>query len=87
MAAKSGLNKTQSEAALMAFLETVSETLCDGDKINLVGFGTFETRYRRGREGRHPKTGEPMIISDCHAPAFSAAKALKETVKVHNAGK
>lgn len=87
MAEKTGLNKTQSEAALVAFLETISDALGAGSKVNLPGFGSFEARFRAGRQGRNPRTGEPLMIEDTHVPAFTAAKALKDSVKASNADK
>ena len=68
------------EAALNAFVETVSEQLAKGDKISLVGFGTFEVAERAEREGRNPQTGETMKIAACKAPKFKAGKALKDAI-------
>ena len=78
MAEKSGLTKKDSEAALKAFIETVEETLAYGDKVALVGFGTFETRERAAREGRNPKTKEIIQIPATTVPAFKAGSAFKE---------
>ncbi|MCI7789559.1 MAG: HU family DNA-binding protein [Lachnospiraceae bacterium] len=80
MASKTGLTKKNAEAALNAFVETVSEQLAKGDKISLVGFGTFEVAERAEREGRNPQTGETMKIAASKAPKFKAGKALKDSV-------
>ena len=77
---KSELTKKDSEKALAAFIETVSETLAKKDKVQLVGFGTFETRRREARTGRDPRTGNPIKIPASNSPAFKAGKALKEAV-------
>ncbi|MDO4594150.1 MAG: HU family DNA-binding protein [Tissierellia bacterium] len=78
---KSGLKKIDSEKALNAFLETVTETLVKGEKVQLVGFGTFETRDRKAREGRNPRKPEEVIhIPASKAPVFKAGKSLKEAV-------
>ena len=80
MAAKADLTKKDSESALNAFIDTVSESLKKGDKVGLVGFGTFEVVERPAREGRNPKTGESMKIAASKAPKFKAGKALKDVV-------
>ena len=80
MAAKTGLTKKNAEAALNAFVETVSEELTMGEKVSLVGFGTFEVSERAEREGRNPQTGETMKIAASKAPKFKAGKALKDQV-------
>ena len=81
IAEKSELTKKDSESALNAFIETVQEALSDGDKVQLVGFGTFEVRHRKAREGRNPRNPEEIIkIAASKAPVFKAGKALKETV-------
>ena len=80
MAAKTGLTKKNAEAALNAFVETVSEELTKGKKVSLVGFGTFEVSERAEREGRNPQTGETMKIAASKAPKFKAGKALKDQV-------
>jgi len=81
IAEKSGLSKADSTRALDAFLQTVQETLVDGDKVQLVGFGTFETRERKAREGRNPRNPEEKIqIPASTAPVFKAGKSLKEAV-------
>lgn len=80
MAAKTGLTKKNAEAALNAFVEAVSEELTKGEKVSLVGFGTFEVSERAAREGRNPRSGEVMHIAASKAPKFKAGKALKDIV-------
>ena len=84
IADKAGLTKKDAEKALKAFTDVVAAELTKGEKIQLVGFGTFEVAVRPAREGRNPKTGETMKIPASKAPKFKAGKALKDTV---NAGK
>ena len=81
MAEKSELTKKEAEAALNAFMKSVEEALVAGDKVQLVGFGTFEVSMRAEREGRNPQTGETMKIAACKAPKFKAGKALKDAIK------
>ena len=80
MAAKSGLTKKDSEKALKAFEEAVTETLVGGGKVQLVGFGTFDVAERAAREGRNPQTGDPMSIAASKAPRFKVGKALRDAV-------
>ena len=80
MAEKAGLSKKDAEAALKAFTDTVAEELKKGEKIALVGFGTFEVSERAAREGRNPQTGAPMTIAASKAPKFKAGKALKDAI-------
>ena len=80
MSEKTGLTKKDSEAALKAFIETVQDTLANGEKVSLIGFGTFETRERAAREGRNPKTREVINIPACTVPVFKAGKEFKEKV-------
>ena len=80
MAAKADLSKKDAEAALKAFTDVVAEQLKKGDKIQLVGFGTFEVSKRSARSGRNPRTGETMKIKASKAPKFKAGKALKDVV-------
>ena len=77
---KSGLTKKDATAALDAFTETVTKALKKGDKIQLVGFGTFEVTKRAAREGKNPQTGEKIKIAACKAPKFKPGKALKDAV-------
>lgn len=80
IAAKSGLNKKNSEAALNAIIASVEESLAKGDKVVLVGFGTFEVRERAARKGRNPLTKKEIMIPASKAPAFKAGKGLKDAV-------
>lgn len=80
IAKKTELTKKDAEAALKAVIETIEGALKKGDKVQLVGFGTFETKKRKAREGRNPKTGATIKIAACKYPAFSAGKAFKEVV-------
>ncbi len=80
MAEKSGLTKKDTEKALNAFMEAVEEALVNGDKVQLVGFGTFEVRERSARKGRNPQTGEEIDIPAASVPAFKAGKALKDSI-------
>ena len=80
MAKKANLTKKDATEALNAFIETVQEALMDGDKVSLVGFGTFETRERAAREGRNPRTKETIQIPASTVPAFKAGKEFKEIV-------
>lgn len=80
IAEKTGLSKKDAEKAVKAFTDVVSEELKKGEKIQLVGFGTFEVADRPARDGRNPKTGEPMPIPASKAPKFKAGKALKDMV-------
>ena len=78
VAQNSGLKKSQAEAAVKAFTEAVADALKAGDKVPLVGFGTFEVKARGERTGRNPKTGETIKVPASKHPAFSASKALKD---------
>ena len=80
IAEKAELSKKDSEKALKAFTETVAEQIQKGDKIQLVGFGTFEVADRAARTGKNPQTGKAIKIPASKAPKFKAGKALKETV-------
>jgi DNA-binding protein HU-beta len=80
IAEKSGLSKKDSEAALNAFVSSVEEGLANGDKITLVGFGSFEAKKRASRIGRNPQTKVEITIPATTAPVFKAGKALKEAV-------
>lgn len=80
MAAKTGETKKDAEAALNAFVNVVTEALVKGDKVQLVGFGSFEVRKRAARKGRNPQTKEEIKIPASKAPVFKAGKALKELV-------
>ena len=80
VAQNSGLKKSQAEAAVKAFTDAVTEALKAGDKVQLVGFGTFEVRERAAKEGRNPKTGETIKIAATKVPAFKAGAALKAKI-------
>ena len=74
------LSKKDAEKALKAFVDVVTSELKKGEKVQLVGFGTFEVSERSAREGRNPQTGKTMKIEACKAPKFRAGKALKDAV-------
>ena len=80
MARKADLTQKDAEKALKAFTEVVAEELKKGDKVQLVGFGTFEVGERAAREGRNPQTGATMTIAACKAPKFKAGKAFKDAI-------
>uniref|UniRef100_A0A6U3TZN0 DNA-binding protein HU n=1 Tax=Ditylum brightwellii TaxID=49249 RepID=A0A6U3TZN0_9STRA len=80
IAEKTGFTKADSEAALAAVLETITEEVALGKRISLLGFGTFKLSYRKARKGRNPKTGEEIDIKESFSPSFSASKAFKEKV-------
>ena len=80
LANKTGETKKSAEASLNAFVEVVTDALKKGDKVQLVGFGSFEVRKRASRKGRNPQTGEELKIPASKAPVFKAGKALKEIV-------
>ena len=80
MAEQTELSKKDAEADLKAFIDVVSEELKKGEKVQLVGFGTFEVSERAAREGRNPATGETMTIAASKSPKFKAGKALKDLV-------
>lgn len=81
MAKNSGLTKKNAEEALNAFMKSVEDALVNGDKVSLVGFGSFETRERAARQGRNPRNPEQVIeIAPSKAPVFKAGKSLKQTV-------
>ena len=78
VAERSNLSKKDSELAVSAMIEAITDALCEGDKVQLVGFGTFEVKARGERTGRNPKTGETITVAASKHPAFSASKALKD---------
>ena len=80
IAAKTGETKKSAEATLNAFVDVVTESLVEGDKVQLVGFGSFEVRKRAARKGRNPQTKEEIKIPASKAPVFKAGKALKDLV-------
>ena len=81
IANRASMSQKDAEKALKAFTEAVTEALKEGDKVALVGFGTFEVSERAGRTGRNPQTGEPVEIPASKSPKFKAGKALKDAVK------
>ncbi|MDW7673998.1 MAG: HU family DNA-binding protein [Bacillota bacterium] len=80
VAEKSQLTKKDAEKVVNAVFASIEEALANNDKVQLVGFGTFEVRDRAGRTGRNPKTGEPIEIAAAKVPAFKAGKALRDAV-------
>ena len=80
VAEKAELSKKDAEKAIKAFTDVVSDELVKGEKIQLVGFGTFEVRNREARTGKNPRTGEAIQIAASKVPAFKAGKALKDVV-------
>ncbi len=77
---KTGFTKKQAEEALVAVTEVITEALAAGEKVQVVGFGSFEVRERPARVARNPRTGEPIEIAASKAPVFKAGKALKDEV-------
>lgn len=80
IASKSNMTKKDAEKVVNAFFATVEETLKAGDKVQLIGFGTFEVRERQARKGRNPQTGAEIDIPATRVPAFKAGKALKDAM-------
>ena len=80
IATRTNASKKVIEAVLSATIDTVIETVADGDRVTLVGFGTFEARQRKEREGRNPRTGDKMVIPPTTVPAFAAGKTFKAKV-------
>ena len=81
VAEKEGIEKKCAENAVNAVFATIAQELAKGEKIQLVGFGTFEIRERAEKQGRNPRTGETMTVPASKVPAFKAGKALKDAVK------
>ena len=81
VAEKTGTSKKASEEAVAAVLASITEALQNGEKVSLVGFGTFEVRERPERKGRNPQTGAEITIEASKLPAFKAGKALKDAVQ------
>lgn len=81
MAEKAEMSKKDAEKALIAFTNVVADTLVDGDRVSITGFGTFEVVERAARTGRNPQTGEAIQIPASKSPKFKAGKALKDAVK------
>lgn len=80
VAERAGLSKKDSEKAVNAALDAITETLAAGDKVQLVGFGSFEVRERSARVGHNPRTNEAMELPASRVPAFKVGKALKDAV-------
>ena len=80
MSKQTGLSKKDADAAVKAFTEVVTKELKKGEKVTLIGFGTFEVAKRAARTGKNPQTGESIKIKACKAPKFKAGKALKDAV-------
>ena len=78
MATKTGQTQKDTESSLIAFMDVVMESLASGEKVGLVGFGTFEVSERAEREGRNPQTGETIILKASKTPRFKAGKAFKD---------
>ncbi len=78
---QTGMMKKDSEKAVNAFIESISEALAKGEKVQLIGFGTFDVRKRNAREGRNPSTGETIKIAAQTVPVFKAGKGLKDKIK------
>jgi DNA-binding protein HU-beta len=84
IASKTDVTKKDADGILSALIDTIIDSVSSGDKVTLVGFGTFEARQRQAREGRNPSTGQPIQIPATTVPAFSAGKAFKEKVAPGN---
>lgn len=80
VAEKAGLSKKDADAAVSAVFDAVTAELAKGEKVQLIGFGTFEVRERAAKTGRNPRTGETMTIPASKVPAFKAGKAFKDSV-------
>ncbi len=87
IAGKANVTKKEADTILSTAIDTIVSSVAAGDKVTLVGFGSFEKRERKAREGRNPKTGESMTIAATTVPGFSAGKAFKETVATKPKGK
>jgi DNA-binding protein HU-beta len=80
VADEANLTKTQTQSALRALLKTIMQVVADGDKVTLVGFGSFEPKVRSAREGRNPKTGDSVQIPAARVPTFSAGQTFRKAV-------
>lgn len=81
IAAKSDLSKKDADAALTAVVDAITDALKNGDKVQLVGFGTFSVKERAARTGKNPATGATIEIAACKVPAFAAGKSLKDAIQ------
>ena len=79
---KTSITKKETEAVITAFLETIVQAVSEGERVTLVGFGSFEARERKAREGINPKTGEKLYIPCARVPTFSVGKFFKNKVKI-----
>jgi len=80
VAQKAGLSKKDADIAVNAVLDVIADTLKEGDKVQIIGFGSFEVKQRPERMGKNPQTGEVIIIPASKAPSFKAGKALKDYI-------
>lgn len=80
VAEAAGVSKKDTEAVIKATFEVIEKAMADGDKVQIIGFGSFETRDRAAREGKNPRNGETVVIPACKVPAFKAGKSLKDAV-------
>ncbi|MDU4961228.1 MAG: HU family DNA-binding protein [Sporomusaceae bacterium] len=80
VAEKAGITKKDAEKTVTAFLDSIQEALANNEKVQLIGFGTFETRERAARTGRNPQTGKEITIEASKSPVFKAGKALKDAI-------
>ncbi len=85
VAEKASVTKKEADTIISAAIESIMEAVSGNDKVTLVGFGSFEPRVRKAREGRNPKTNEKMVIPETTVPAFSAGKAFKDKVSPNKA--
>jgi Bacterial nucleoid DNA-binding protein len=81
MSEKSGLSKKDSETALKSIIDSIQQAMHDGDKVQIIGFGSFEVRERAERKGRNPQTKEEITIPASKSPIFKAGKALKDAIE------
>ena len=80
VAKAAGMKKKEAEVAVEAVFDAIADALADGDKVQIIGFGTFEAKGQAEREGRNPMTGEKITIPACKRPAFAASQALKDKI-------
>lgn len=86
VAHRANVTKKEADAVLTAALDIIMETVASRQKVTLVGFGSFESRHRKEREGRNPKTNEKMVIPASVVPAFTAGKSFRDAVGSNNSG-
>ena len=80
VAERAGLDRKKADKAVISVFDSIKQALVEGDKVQIIGFGTFENRERSARKGRNPRTGEEISIAASKLPSFKAGKALKEAV-------